>query len=206
MWTINRRARREIRRQRPAGERGERRKPFSRNIIRLGVREALALPFRAQSVLIPRPSQPRSPCDVSPTRLHPDRTAGGHRDHRRPDRPAAARRPGGPRGGPADPVRQQPQAARPGRRTTTRATVGALPPTLVITGHAAAWSPGPTASGPTRASSPSPSRGRSSTRSTSTSTCTRPRPEPDGHRASSSTCSSARARSGPSSPTTSAAG
>ena len=28
-------------------------------------------------------------------RLHPDRAAGRHRDHRRPDRPAAARRPGG---------------------------------------------------------------------------------------------------------------
>ena len=47
-------------------------------------------------------------------RLHPDRAAGGHRHHRRPDRPAAAGRAGGPRGGPPRPVRQQPQADRPG--------------------------------------------------------------------------------------------
>ena len=40
--------------------------------------------------------------------------AGGDRDHRRPHLPAAAGRPVGPRGGPACPVRQQPQAARPG--------------------------------------------------------------------------------------------
>ena len=32
--------------------------------------------------------------------VHPDRAAGRDRDHRRPDRPAAARRPGGPRGRP----------------------------------------------------------------------------------------------------------
>ena len=38
----------------------------------------------------------------------------------RPDRPAAARRAGGPRGRAGGPVRQQPQAARPGDRTTTR--------------------------------------------------------------------------------------
>ena len=50
----------------------------------------------------------------APSRLHADRIAGGDRDHRGPDRPAAARRPGGPRGGPAGPVHQQPQAARPG--------------------------------------------------------------------------------------------
>ena len=48
------------------------------------------------------------------TWLHADRTAGGDRDHRRPDRPAAAGRPGGPRGGPAGAVRQQPEADRPG--------------------------------------------------------------------------------------------
>ena len=47
-----------------------------------------------------------SPC------LHADRAPGRDRDHRRLDRPAAARRAGGPRGGPADAVRQQPEAAR----------------------------------------------------------------------------------------------
>ena len=35
-------------------------------------------------------------------RIHVDRTAGGDRDHRRPDRPAAAGGAGGARGGPAD--------------------------------------------------------------------------------------------------------
>ena len=45
--------------------------------------------------------------------VHADRAAGGDRDHRGPDRPAPARRPGGPRGGPAGPVRQQPEADRP---------------------------------------------------------------------------------------------
>ena len=47
------------------------------------------------------------------SRVHADRAAGRHRHHRRPDRPAAARRPGGPRGGPPHPVHQQPQADRP---------------------------------------------------------------------------------------------
>ena len=45
--------------------------------------------------------------------LHADRIAGRHRHHRRPDRPAPARRAGGPRGRPAVAVRQQPEAARP---------------------------------------------------------------------------------------------
>ena len=45
--------------------------------------------------------------------LHADRAAGRDRDHRRPDRAAAARRPGGPRGRAAGPVRQQPDADRP---------------------------------------------------------------------------------------------
>ena len=49
-----------------------------------------------------------SPC------LHADRTAGGDRHHRRPDRPAAARGAEGPRGRRADAVQQQPQADRPG--------------------------------------------------------------------------------------------
>ncbi len=47
-------------------------------------------------------------------RLHADRAPGGDRDHRGPDRPAAARGPGRPRGGAAGPVRQQREAARPG--------------------------------------------------------------------------------------------
>ena len=53
-------------------------------------------------------------CGPSPSRLHPDRAPGGDRDHRRPDRPAAAGGAGGARGGAADAVRQQPEAARPG--------------------------------------------------------------------------------------------
>ena len=48
------------------------------------------------------------------SRLHPDRAARRHRDHRRPDRALASRRAVGPRGGPPCPVHQQPQAARPG--------------------------------------------------------------------------------------------
>ena len=57
---------------------------------------------------VPHPEPIRCPC----TALHPDRAAGGDRDHRRADRPAAARRPGRPRGGPADPVHEQPEADR----------------------------------------------------------------------------------------------
>ena len=61
-------------------------------------------------------------------RLHADRAAGRHRDHRRADRPAAARRAGGPRGRPAGAVRQQPQADRPGAcTTTTRPTTASRP-------------------------------------------------------------------------------
>ena len=46
--------------------------------------------------------------------IHPDRAPGGDRDHRGPDRPAAARRAAESRGGPAGPVCQPPQAVRPG--------------------------------------------------------------------------------------------
>ncbi len=46
--------------------------------------------------------------------FHADRTAGRHRRHRRLDRPAAPGRAGGPRGGAAESVRQQPQATGPG--------------------------------------------------------------------------------------------
>ena len=49
-----------------------------------------------------------------PARIHPDRAAGRDRDHRGPDRPAAAGRAVGPRGGPPGPVHQQPEADRPG--------------------------------------------------------------------------------------------
>ena len=64
--------------------------------------------------------------------LHADRTARRHRHHRRPDRPAAARRAGGPRGGPAGAVRQQPEADRPGDAqlppaSTTASRRAALP-------------------------------------------------------------------------------
>ena len=61
------------------------------------------------------PRQERSPQFMrhASSRFHADRAAGRDRDHRGPDRPAAARRAGGPRGGPARPVRQQPEAARP---------------------------------------------------------------------------------------------
>jgi WD40 repeat protein/serine/threonine protein kinase len=47
-------------------------------------------------------------------RLHADRAFGGDRHHRHPHRPAAARRPEGPRGRRADSMHQQPEAARPG--------------------------------------------------------------------------------------------
>ena len=41
-------------------------------------------------------------------------TLGGHHDHRHPDRAVAAGGAGGPRGGPASAVPEQPQATRPG--------------------------------------------------------------------------------------------
>ena len=46
--------------------------------------------------------------------LHAHRAPGRHRDHRSPDLPAAPRRAVGPRGGPPNPVHQQPEADRPG--------------------------------------------------------------------------------------------
>ena len=48
--------------------------------------------------------------------IHADRVAGGHRDHRGPDRVAAAGRAGCARGGAAGAVHQQPEADRPGDR------------------------------------------------------------------------------------------
>ena len=62
-------------------------------------------------------------------RVHPDRAAGGDRDHRRPDRPAPARGAGGPRGGPPRPVRQQPEADRPGPAQLPRRH-GSFPPAI----------------------------------------------------------------------------
>ncbi len=56
------------------------------------------------------------PNDASPAWFHADRAAGGDCDHRGLDRPAAARGPGGPRGGAAGAVRQQPEADRAGDR------------------------------------------------------------------------------------------
>ncbi len=44
--------------------------------------------------------------------VHFDRAVGRHRDHRRVDRPLAAGRANGPRSRSAQPVRQQPEAAR----------------------------------------------------------------------------------------------
>ena len=48
--------------------------------------------------------------------FHPDRAAGGDRDHRRLDRPVVAGRASGARGSPPCPVHEQPEAARPGRQ------------------------------------------------------------------------------------------
>ena len=69
----------------------------------------------------------RSANHATLTRLHADRAAGRHRHHRRPDRAAAAGRPGRPRGRPAEPVRQQPQAARARPAQLPRRRSGAFP-------------------------------------------------------------------------------
>ena len=50
----------------------------------------------------------------TPSRFHPDRATGRHRDHRRADCTVAPGRAGGPRGGPPRAVHQQPQADRAG--------------------------------------------------------------------------------------------
>ena len=63
----------------------------------------------------------------SPPRVHADRAAGGHRHHRHPDRPAAARRAEGPRGRRPHAVHQQPQADRPGHATTTTTPTARFP-------------------------------------------------------------------------------
>ena len=60
--------------------------------------------------------------DGSQSGLHAHRAAGRHRDHRGADLAAPPRGPGGARGGPADPVHQQPQAARAWGCTITRAS------------------------------------------------------------------------------------
>ena len=74
---------------------------------------------RAQAVSVPNAAErspffpvidlsTRNPHDCPPygpeAWLHADRAAGRHRDHRRPHRPPAAGRPGGPRGRPPRPV------------------------------------------------------------------------------------------------------
>src|SRR5262245_38356912 len=51
---------------------------------------------------------------AAPPGLHADRDTGGHRDYRHPDRPAPARGTSGARGGPANPLHQQPETDRPG--------------------------------------------------------------------------------------------
>ena len=66
--------------------------------------------------------------DTSSSRVHADRAAGRHRDHRGPDRPAPARGAGGPRGRPPRPVRQQPQADRAGDAQLPRRQRPSCPP------------------------------------------------------------------------------
>ena len=105
--------------------------------------------------------------------LHADRAAGRDRDHRGPDRPAAAGRPGGPRGRPPRPVRQQPQADRPGDAQLPRHQQR-LPPGVhqrpAGAGVGRVVDPDRLLARPDR--SPRSSRTRSTTRSTSTCTST----------------------------------
>ena len=56
----------------------------------------------------------RKPVTRNEGRIYARRVAGGHHDHRHPDCAVAAGRAGGPRGGAADAVQEQPQATRPG--------------------------------------------------------------------------------------------
>ena len=56
----------------------------------------------------------QEPARPTASGVHADRVAGGDRHHRHPHRPAAAGRAEGPRGRRTHPVRQQPQADRPG--------------------------------------------------------------------------------------------
>ena len=74
----------------------------------------------------PRGGQ-RVPATRFPPRLHADRVAGGDRDHRHPDRPAAARRPEGPRGRRPHAVHEQPQADRPGAAQLPRRQPASFP-------------------------------------------------------------------------------
>ena len=109
--------------------------------------------------------------------FHADRAAGGDRDHRRPDRAAPARRPGGPRGGPADPVHQQPQAARPGAAELPLRITNCFPPGRLarprVNGHLRR----PSAAGArSRSCSPRWSSPRCTTRSTSASSTWATRP------------------------------
>ena len=86
-----------------------------------GARRPLSFPggrvsARPASPISKNPSRGRTSHVRTTLRFHADRTPGGHRDHRGPDRPALARRPGRARSGPAGPVHQQPQTARAGHR------------------------------------------------------------------------------------------
>ena len=76
-------------------------------------------------------------------RVHPDRAVGGDRDHRDPDRPAAARRAEGPRGRRPHELHEQPQADRPRvpqppRRPRHLPARGLGPPRMRTTGRARA--------------------------------------------------------------------
>ena len=65
--------------------------------------------------------------EARPIRLHADRAAGGDRDHRRLDRPAAARRAESARGGQSDAMREQPAANRRGGPQLPAAANGEWP-------------------------------------------------------------------------------
>ena len=92
----------------------------------------------------PRQSEIRNQKSEIP-RFYASGAFGGHHDHRHPDCAVAAGGAGGPRGGPADAVPEQPQANRPGlpeprkhHRPLSRAAAGAVPgpatPTAAPTG------------------------------------------------------------------------
>ena len=68
---------------------------------------------------------------ASSARVHADRAARRHRDHRRPDRPAPARRAGGPRGGPARRSASTTSSRSAWRSTTITSAIGVFPPGYV---------------------------------------------------------------------------
>ena len=110
--------------------------------------------------------------------LHVDRASRGHRDHRRLDRAAAARRAVRARGGSADPVHQQPEADRSGVQNYESANSDLsadddLGPARPRCARRPGRSSRPGASSPARRRSWS--RERSTTRSTSSLHATVPR-------------------------------